>query len=115
MTLENILKVNIVRAHYINMYEMQLKLYVRGNLSIKCLFNLQNYHLGFQWKMIEKQAKPNIKLKEVNNKMLHWWNTKKAIGVAMKYKVNFAKMVNKIEIFLGRLIKGKKEKNRLYR
>ena len=94
---------------------MQLKLYIRGNLSIKCLFNLQNYHLGFQWKMIEKQTKPNIKLKEVNNKMLHWWNTKKAIGVAMKYKVNFAKMVNKIVIFLGRLIKGKKKKNRLYR
>ena len=65
--------------------------------------------------MIEKQTKPNIKLKEVNNKMLHWWNTKKAIGVAMKYKVNFAKMVNKIVIFLGRLIKGKKKKNRLYR
>ena len=76
---------------------------------------LKDYHLGFQWKMIEKQIKPNIKLKEVNNKMLDWWNTKKAIGVAVKYKVNFAKMVNKIEIFLGRLIKGKKKKNRLYR
>ena len=47
--------------------------------------------------------------------MLDWWNTKKALGIAMKYKVNFVKMVNKIEIFLGRLIKGKKKKNRLYR
>ena len=31
----------------------------------------------------------------------------------MKYKVNFAKMVNKIEIFLGRLIKGKKKKTQI--
>ena len=26
----------------------------------------------------------------------------------MKYKVNFVKMIYKIEIFLGRIIKGKK-------
>ena len=31
----------------------------------------------------------------------------------MKYKVNFFKMVNKIEIFLGRLIKGKKKKTQI--
>ena len=42
--------------------------------------------------------------------MLDWWNTKKAIGIVMKYKVNFVKMINKIEIFLGRIIKGKEKK-----
>ena len=52
-------------------------------------------------------------MKEVYNKMLDWWNTKKAIGIAMKYKVNFVKMVNKIEIFLGRIIKGKKKKTQI--
>lgn len=31
----------------------------------------------------------------------------------MKYKVNFVKMVNKIEIFLGRIIKGKKKKTQI--
>ena len=28
----------------------------------------------------------------------------------MKYKVNFVNMINKIEIFLGRIIKGKRKK-----
>ena len=46
--------------------------------------------------------------------MLDWWNTKNAIGIVMKYKVNFVKMTNKIEIFLGRIIKGK-EKNTNYK
>lgn len=27
----------------------------------------------------------------------------------MKYKVNFVNMINKIEIFLGRIIKGKEK------
>ena len=45
--------------------------------------------------------------------MLDWWSIKKAIGIAMKYKVNFVKMVNKIEIFLGRIIKGKRKKHKL--
>ena len=45
--------------------------------------------------------------------MLDWWNTKKAVGIAMKYKVNFVNMINKIEIFLGRIIKGKRKKHKL--
>ena len=31
----------------------------------------------------------------------------------MKYKVNFVKMINKIEIFLSRIIKGKRKKHKL--
>ena len=31
----------------------------------------------------------------------------------MKYKVNFVKMINKIEIFLGRIIKGKRKKKQI--
>ena len=46
--------------------------------------------------------------------MLDWWNTNKAIGIAMKYKVNFVKMIYKIEIFLGRIIKGKRKKHKLW-
>ena len=31
----------------------------------------------------------------------------------MKYKVNFVKIINKLDIFLGRIIKGKKKEYKL--
>ena len=45
--------------------------------------------------------------------MLDWWNTKNAMEITMKYKVNFVKKINNIDIFLGRIIYGKKEKTQI--
>ena len=45
--------------------------------------------------------------------MSNWWNTKKSKEITMKYKVNFVKIINKLDIFLGRIIKGKKTKYKL--
>ena len=33
--------------------------------------------------------------------------------ITVKYKVNFVKIINKLDIFLGRIIKGKKKKHKL--
>ena len=38
---------------------------------------------------------------------------KKTIAITMKYKFNFVKMINKINIFLGIIIKGKKKKRQI--
>ena len=77
---------------------------------------LINYYQDFQERMIEKQTKPTIKLKEVNNKMSNRGNTKKSMEIIMEYKVNFVKMINKLGIFLGRFIKGiKKNTNCKYK
>ena len=35
------------------------------------------------------------------------------IAITMKHKFNFVKMINKINIFLGIIIKGKKKKDKL--
>ena len=45
--------------------------------------------------------------------MLDWWNTKNAMEITMKYKVNFVKKINKIDIFLGRIVHRKKKKHKL--
>ena len=45
--------------------------------------------------------------------MSNWWNIKKTIAITMKYKFNFVKMINKINIFLGIIIKGKKKKRQI--
>ena len=42
--------------------------------------------------------------------MFSWWNTNKTIAITMKHKFSFVKMINKSDIFLGIIIKGKKKK-----
>ena len=69
MTLENILKVNIMRAHDINMHEVQVKIIHRRkfiflNTYITKEKKVKNYYQDLQQKMMEKQIKPHINRKK---------------------------------------------------
>ena len=69
MTLENILKVNIMRAHDINMYEVQVKIIHRRkfiflNTYITKEKKVKNYYQDLQQKMMEKQIKLHINRKK---------------------------------------------------
>ena len=69
MTLENILKVNIMRAHDINMHEVQVKIIHRRkfiflNTYITKEKKVKNYYQDLQQKMMEKQIKLHINQKK---------------------------------------------------